>query len=98
MTAVSPVVAVTVSVLVVVGLTSVAVLCFLVLLGIVRGVLAVGPTLGVVRPAVLPVPAILTAVAGSLVITLVLLLRAVFSLLVPARFSRGRGRLVLDGR
>ncbi|GGT69676.1 hypothetical protein GCM10010287_50330 [Streptomyces variabilis] len=80
------------------GLTSVAVLCLRVLACIVRGVLAVGPTVGVTRPAGLPLPATVTVMAGSLVITLVPLLCAVFSLTVPDRFARGRGRLALDGR
>ncbi|MGQ5576361.1 hypothetical protein [Streptomyces sp. ECR3.8] len=113
MTAVPPVVAVTVGGLAVRdltvgglavrdltvgGLTSVAVLCLRVLAGIVRGVLAVGPTVSVTRPAGLPLPATVTVMAGSLVITFVPLLCAVFSLKVPARFARGRGRLALDGR
>ncbi|MGA5443178.1 hypothetical protein ACPCKW_27245 [Streptomyces griseoincarnatus] len=80
------------------GLTSVAVLCLRVLACIVRGVLAVGPTVGVTRPAGLPLPATVTVMAGSLVITFVPLLCAVFSVKVPARFARGRGRLALDGR
>ncbi|MGW0544367.1 hypothetical protein ACWD0D_29235 [Streptomyces griseoincarnatus] len=80
------------------GLTSVAVLCLRVLACIVRGVLAVGPTVGVTRPAGLPLPATVTVMAGSLVITFVPLLCAVFSLTVPARFARGRRRLALDGR
>ncbi|WP_436965473.1 hypothetical protein [Streptomyces sp. SudanB148_2056] len=100
---VTAVVAVTVGVLAVRdltvgGLTSVAVLCLRVLACIVRGVLAVGPTVGVTRPAGLPLPATVTVMAGSLVITLVPLLCAVFSLTVPDRFARGRGRLALDGR
>ncbi|MGA5146631.1 hypothetical protein ACPCSF_16525 [Streptomyces griseoincarnatus] len=82
------------------GLTSVAVLCLRVLACIVRGVLAVGPTVSVTRPAGLPLPATVTVtvMAGSLVITFVPLLCAVFSLKVPARLARGRGRLALDGR
>ncbi|MEV3886139.1 hypothetical protein AB0K38_08590 [Streptomyces griseoincarnatus] len=80
------------------GLTSVAVLCLRVLACIVRGVLAVGPAVGVTRPAGLPLPATVTVMAGSLVITFVPLLCAVFSLTVPARFARGRRRLALDGR
>ncbi|WPW22734.1 hypothetical protein [Streptomyces sp. HNS054] len=80
------------------GLTSVAVLCLRVLACIVRGVLAVGPTVGVTRPAGLPLTATVTVMAGSLVITFVPLLCAVFSLSVPARFARGRRRLALDGR
>ncbi|WP_247692008.1 hypothetical protein [Streptomyces sp. RK31] len=73
-------------------------LCLRVLACIVRGVLAVGPTVGVTRPAGLPLPATVTVMAGSLVITFVPLLCAVFSLTVPARFARGRRRLALDGR
>ncbi|MGW5206748.1 hypothetical protein ACWEQ5_19130 [Streptomyces griseoincarnatus] len=80
------------------GLSSIAVLCLRVLACIVRGVLAVGPTVGVTRPAGLPLPATVTVMAGSLVITFVPLLCAVFSLTVPARFGRGRRRLALDGR
>ncbi|MEU3445205.1 hypothetical protein AB0926_08865 [Streptomyces griseoincarnatus] len=80
------------------GLTCVAVLCLRVRACIVRGVLAVGPTVGVTRPVGLPLPATVTVVAGSLVITFVPLLCAVFSLTVPARFARGRRRLALDGR
>ncbi|WP_345940968.1 hypothetical protein [Streptomyces sp. E2N166] len=90
MTAVSPGVAVPVGVLVVVGLTSIAVLCLPVLAGIVRGVPAAGPTVGVIRPA-LPLPATFTTMAGSLAITLVPLPRTMFSLLVSARFGRERG-------
>ncbi|MEV5464731.1 hypothetical protein AB0N37_03620 [Streptomyces griseoincarnatus] len=80
------------------GLSSIAVLCLRVLACIVRGVLAVGPTVDVTRPAGLPLTATVTVMAGSLVITFVPLLCAVFSLTVPARFARGRRRLALDGR
>ncbi len=84
------------------GLSSIAVLCLRVLACIVRGVLAVGPTVSVTRPAGLPLPSTVTVtvtvMAGSLVITFVPLLCAVFSLTVPASFARGRRRLALDGR